>query len=137
MGKSRTEDYRCSQSKECTYRQLQQERVQLLIGQSTLQIQEQSTLGTMQQSSLQHYSVLGSLLGNCTEEVRTGLGELDMVGTGAVRSYSRTSYRIVQLGADYQGGRSDFRKLHQLISRSMLITRKSTLGNYAVLTRNF
>jgi len=60
-----------------------------------------------------------------------------MVGTGAVRSYSRTSYRIVQLGADYQGGRSDFRKLHQLISRSMLITRKSTLGNYAVLTRNF
>merc|ERR1712176_1656421 len=67
MGKSRTEDYRCSQSKECTYRQLQQERVQLLIGQSTLQIQEQSTLGTMQQSSLQHYSVLGRILGNCTE----------------------------------------------------------------------
>jgi len=27
-----------------------------------------------------------------------------MVGTGAVRSYSRTSYRIVQLGADYQEG---------------------------------
>merc|ERR1712207_86211 len=49
------------------YRQLQQERVQLLIGQSTLQIQEQSTLGTMQQSSLQHYSVLGRILGNCTE----------------------------------------------------------------------
>merc|ERR1712228_40205 len=59
---------------ECTYRQLQQERVQLLIGQSTLQIQEQSTLGTMQQSSLQHYSVLGSLLGNCMEIVRKLLG---------------------------------------------------------------
>merc|ERR1712228_14586 len=49
------------------YRQLQQERVQLLIGQSTLQIQEQSTLGTMQQSSLQHYSVLGRSSRSCTE----------------------------------------------------------------------
>merc|ERR1712176_127530 len=96
MGKSRTEDYRCSQSKECTYRQLQQERVQLLIGQSTLQIQEQSTLGTMQQSSLQHYSVLGSLLGNCTES--TDRTRMEYIGQcGAVRSYSRTWYRLVQL----------------------------------------
>merc|ERR1712176_403586 len=92
MGKSRTEDYRCSQSKECTYRQLQQERVQLLIGQSTLQIQEQSTLGTMQQSSLQHYSVLGSLLVNCTEEVRTGLDGVHW----SVRSSTR-------LGAEQYG----------------------------------
>merc|ERR1712176_527581 len=97
MGKSRTEDYRCSQSKECTYRQLQQERVQLLIGQSTLQIQEQSTLGTMQQSSLQHYSVLGSLLVNCTEE-STDRTRMEYIGQcGAVQSYSRTWYRLVQL----------------------------------------
>merc|ERR1711881_393873 len=66
-----------------TYRQLQQERVQLLIGQSTLQIQEQSTLGTMQQSSLQHYSVMQMLVwrlygdtwwwGHCSVRIQTNL----------------------------------------------------------------
>merc|ERR1711881_511870 len=86
-----------------TYRQLQQERVQLLIGQSTLQIQEQSTLGTMQQSSLQHYSVLGSHLGVVYGEygqdwwrVHWSVRRRHTVGYGAVRSYSKTWYRLVQ-----------------------------------------
>merc|ERR1712176_1153112 len=99
MGKSRTEDYRCSQSKECTYRQLQQERVQLLIGQSTLQIQEQSTLGTMQQSSLQHYSVLGSLLGNYMESTdMTSGGYIGQYGAahGWVRSSTELQQDLVQ-----------------------------------------
>merc|ERR1712149_107577 len=93
-------------------------RVQLLIGQSTLQIQEQSTLGTMQQSSLQHYSVLGSLLGNYMES--TDRTRMEYIGQcGAVQSYSRTWYRLVQLA------RKDHpANLLGLISRSMLITRK-------------
>merc|ERR1712087_83396 len=102
---------------ECTYRQLQQERVQLLIGQSILQIQEQSTLGTMQQSSLQHYSVLGSLLGNCMEIVRKLLGWY--IGW-AVRITAR---------------KGDFRNLCSTISRSMqTIARKGiTYGRLQAL----
>merc|ERR1712176_797588 len=69
-------------------RQLQQERVQLLIGQSTLQIQEQSTLGTMQQRSLQHYSVLGSLLGNYMEST--------LVSTEKTHGWVRSSTELQQ-----------------------------------------
>merc|ERR1712207_70567 len=97
------------------------ERVQLLIGQSTLQIQEQSTLGTMQQSSLQHYSVLGRL----TRVVQRKYGQDWWRVHWSVRSSTELQQDLVQASTAscrLLGGSS--RRLHQLISRSMLITRK-------------
>merc|ERR1712228_115304 len=128
---------------ECTYRQLQQERVQLLIGQSTLQIQEQSTLGIMQQSSLQHYSVLGGLpgvvrrcahiLAGCTlfsaEQygVQQDFIQASTVWYRVLGGSSRRLYRANQsLHVNYweeEFGTLTSRKLYTLFSRSMQIVR--------------
>merc|ERR1712174_79405 len=99
------------------YRQLQQERVQLLIGQSTLQIQEQSTLGTMQQSSLQHYSVLGRILVDCTEKCIQDYGAAWLEQYGVTAGLSTASCRL--LG-------SHTRRLHQAyIGLYTVVGRKS------------